>query len=328
MSRAEKYLPFILAVFLPLTSALRQNQEPIEDPTVLLFRLSQAATSILFLWYANKWILYNEFRLERVIGKVGSTILLNSMLIGILVVINELLLDRVSEDIPSWLLMIRLTIVTVILNVILRILKNQRERSILKVQNLELKAENLNFQIETLKQQINPHFLFNSLNTLLDLIEENQEAAIKYVRSFSNLYRIVLQSAQHDFIPLSDELKFLEYYWELLKVRFQSAIDLKVKINDEKRTYLIPPLCLQFLVENAVKHNESSKMNPLLIELIEDNGFLIVKNKVRLKTYPVTSEKVGLRNLQKRFTLLFKPIEYGQEQDYFIVKIPLKMDEE
>ncbi|MEQ9009063.1 MAG: histidine kinase, partial [Ekhidna sp.] len=170
---------------------------------------------------------------------------------------------------------------------------------------------------------INPHFLFNSLNTLLDLVEEDKEKAIQYIRSFSRIYRSVLQSAKYDFIALEDELKFLSEYWSLLKVRFHDAIDLSIDINANKMSSLIPPLSLQFLVENAVKHNEASSTNPLRIEIGESKNRLIVRNKINLKS-SVESEKLGLQNLQQRFSLLHKPLEYKNENGHFIVSIPLK----
>jgi LytS/YehU family sensor histidine kinase len=135
---------------------------------------------------------------------------------------------------------------------------------------------------------------------------------------------VVLQSSKHDFISLEDELKFLMEYWNLLKVRFRDAIQLKVNIPSEKHNLHIPPLSLQFLVENAVKHNQASKNSPLLIEIMAHDNSLIVNNKITPKSYPVEGEKVGLKNLQHRFQVLHQPIEYGEEKGYFVVRLPLK----
>ncbi|MEL7004453.1 MAG: histidine kinase [Bacteroidota bacterium] len=326
MSKAEKYLPFILALATPLLGAINNVDITVSEQwNEMLFRFIEASIIILIIWYLNQWLLYSENQIKNSLGLVAYTILGNAIVITLISLLDFFIIPRgFGADLPIWTPATRIALASLIFNVILRVFKSQKERSKLELQNLSLQAENLKFQIETFKQQVNPHFLFNSLNTLLDLIEEDKDRAVKYVRNFSNLYRIVLQSSKHDFVTLTDELKFLDDYWNLLKVRFNDSIDMEIKIDHDKTNYLIPPLSLQFLVENAVKHNEATKGDPLLIEIIGDNDSLIVKNRVKPKSYPVDSEKVGLKNLQQRFGLLYKPVEYGIEDDYFTVRIPLK----
>lgn len=326
MSKAEKYLPFILAVVTPLIGIINNAEIPMNDTwTVMAFRYLEASSIILIIWYLNQWLLYSENKLKSTLGLTSYTIIGNGLVIIIITALDYFFIALgFSADFPFWMPIVRISLAALIFNVILRVFKSQKERSKLELQNLSLQAENLKFQIETFKQQVNPHFLFNSLNTLLDLIEEDKDRAVKYVRNFSNLYRVVLQSSKHDFITLTDELKFLDDYWSLLKVRFNDAIALNIQIDKSKMDYLIPPLSLQFLVENAVKHNEATKKSPLLIEIVSSNSLLVIKNKIRPKPFPVESEKVGLKNLQQRFTLLYKPVEYGIEDDQFIIRIPLK----
>ena len=325
MSRAEKYLPFVLAALAPALSIIINSMDFSEyDLIMLATKYIQASAFILLIWYLNRWLLNADYKLEKMVGRNTIIFIVNVSIVVTIFSMDYWLNINLIENTPQWLLALRFTFAILIFNVILRTFKAQKESASLKVQNLSLQAENLKFQIETLKQQVNPHFLFNSLNTLLDLIEDDQEAAAKYVRNFSKLYRVVLQSAKHDFIPLVDELKFLEDYWSLLKVRFHEAIELNITINDDKMSHLIPPLSLQFLIENAVKHNEASKRNPLLIEIEEIDQSLIVKNRINAKSYPVEGEKVGMKNLQQRFTMLHKPIKYGRENDHFVVSVPLK----
>ena len=156
------------------------------------------------------------------------------------------------------------------------------------------------------------------------MIEDDQQAAMKYVRNFSNLYRIVLQSAKHDFIPLQDELQFLKDYWNLLQVRFKDAIQLKINIDSKKMDHLIPPLSLQFLIENAVKHNQASLDFPLVVEISDQDQSLMITNQINPKDYPVPCVICGLKNLQQRFSMLFQPINYQKDGDYFKVSLPLK----
>ncbi|MEM6737279.1 MAG: histidine kinase [Bacteroidota bacterium] len=325
MSKTEKFLPFILAAVVPAISTITNPMRPEVDLSIFALRYLQTSSLLLILWYLNKWILNTNLKLKRLVGLIPFTASINFSVIGLAVFSNDFLLSiglKSAVEMPA--LFPKLVLVALIYNVILRVFKAQKERSQLEVQNLSLQAENLKFQIETLKQQINPHFLFNSLNTLLDLIEEDKNAAIKYIRNFSNLYRVVLLSTKLDFIPLSDELKFLNDYWSLLKVRFNDAIELKLDVSEDKMDLLIPPLCLQFLIENAVKHNQASKKRPLQVEVHEENNWLVVKNQINPIMYPVVGEKVGLKNLQERFTLLHRSFQYGIENTYFIVRISLK----
>jgi sensor histidine kinase YesM len=326
MSKAEKYLPFILAATLPAMSIVaNQGSLTSGEWTQVAFRYLEASVILIILWFSNKWLLYANNILRSKIGLESSVLAVNVLIILSISLVDLILLPfGLTKILPFWLQTMRLTLAAIIFNIILRIFKAQKESAQLKFQNLSLQAENLKFQMELFKQQVNPHFLFNSLNTLLDLIEEDKLKATNYVRRFSNLYRVVLQSSKHDFIPLKDELKFLDDYWNLLKVRFNDAIDLKISISEAKIKNLIPPLSLQFLIENAVKHNEASKKNPLTIEIREDKDHLIIRNKVNPKSYPADSERLGLMNLQQRFTTILKPIQYGIKDDYFIVSIPLK----
>lgn len=280
---------------------------------------------LLAIWYLNKWLLNSENPLKKLIGLNPSILVGNILVIMAIGSFRAFRVEQAEVELPSWLIMFRLALMAVILNVTLRVFKAQKTHAELKFQNLRLQADNLKFQIETLKQQINPHFLFNSLNTLLDLVEDSSEKASDYIRSFSNLYRAVLQSSKLDFIQLRDELKFLDDYWKLLKMRFGDSIQLDIEVDESKMDYLIPPLSLQLLVENAVKHNEATKQRPLSITIkLEKDDHLIISNLIRIKAFPENSERVGLKNLQQRFTALHKPISYGVDAGYFIVKLPLK----
>jgi len=327
MTKTERYLPFILALLVPVVSVVNNNM-PLEHVNWLigLLKYIQSATVILVIWYLNRYLIYSHHFSHNRWIYVSYSVLLNAVLIGVFLLMDvKVGSNAMSDKVGFGVISLRLVIVILIFNTILRVFKTQRERADLREQNLSLQAENLKFEIETLKQQINPHFLFNSLNTLLDLIEEeNRDVAVKFVRNFSGLYRVVLQSAKYDFVSLRDELKCLSDYWDLLKVRFHDAIELNIAIQEEKMNYLIPPLSLQFLIENAVKHNEASIRSPLVIEIKENGDCLEVINRIVQKPFPVQSEKVGLKNLQKRFTLLFQPVEYGVIDENFIVKLPLK----
>ncbi len=327
MSKAEKYLPFLLAALVPVIGAINNPvSRPLSAGPAGLLLYAEIVSVLLLIWYYNRWLIGATKEMSTLAGRAFSMIGANLLLIMGVSLLDYWLIPRgVTANQPLGLMVFRLSLVAWVFNMIQRVFNAQRESASLKLQNLSLQAENLKFEVDVLKQQINPHFLFNSLNTLLDLIEGDPPAAAKYTRIFSNLYRVVLQSSQYDFVPLADELQFLNDYWSLLKMRFHDAIDLHVEISDDKMQTLIPPLSLQFLIENAVKHNEASKRVPLTVTIAEEDDALIIRNSLQPKPYAVNGEQLGLKNLQKRFSVLHKPIEYGIIDDNFRVKLPLKV---
>jgi sensor histidine kinase YesM len=189
----------------------------------------------------------------------------------------------------------------------------------------ELKKSNLQSQLDSLKNQVSPHFLFNSLNTLSSLIEEDQTQAVQFVNELSRVYRYLLQSNDKELTTLRDEISFLNAYFFLLKTRFGEAIQMEIAIDDEYMSYLIPPLTLQILVENAVKHNIVSLSRPLLIEIKYD-GYdqLSVLNNIQKKTVHVASNGMGLSNISAKFKLLNQPdIIINTDDNKFRITLPL-----
>lgn len=323
ISRSEKVLPFAIALFVPAITQLNNSLYVGEvNYSVSFVNYLQAVALLLVLWYINSWLL---LKTENAKNSISITLAVNAVIVVLLSVLSgTALVQEIAGQYSPLFLMIRLSMIVLIINIVLRVFHGQRKNAELEVQNLSLKAENLRFQVDILKQQINPHFLFNSLNTLLDLVENDSEDSVVYIQNFSGLYRNVLLSAQYDFITLSQELEFLDAYCNLLKVRFKESIDLEIEIEEGQKDLLVPPLSLQFLVENAVKHNELSVNEPLKISIKATKGILIIKNKIKTKEFSVPGEKVGLINLQKRFSILYQPMSWSDENGYFIVRLPLK----
>lgn len=192
--------------------------------------------------------------------------------------------------------------------------------------NVALEKEKILFQFETLRNQVNPHFLFNSFNTLVSIIEEDQQVAIDYVDKLSELFRNMLAFREKTVITLAEELELLATYYYLQQKRFGSNFTLKIDLSESAKASYIPPLTLQMLIENAVKHNIVSKSKPLTVNIfINKNGYLEVKNCLqRKRNLPKKSTHLGLENIRRRYELLNdKPILISQESDYFIVALPL-----
>ena len=191
----------------------------------------------------------------------------------------------------------------------------------------KMKSEALKYQYETLKSQVNPHFLFNNLNSLSALMHKDIKQADKFIKTFSEIYRYVLAHRDVDFVHLKNEIEFVEAYFYLQSIRDTNKVQMDIIIDDYK--YKIIPVSLQLLIENAIKHNSATNENPLKISIsIENSGWISVKNNLQLKPFFGNSEKVGLENLKARyFILLQKEVIIEQTDDEFIVKIPLIRNE-
>ena len=188
----------------------------------------------------------------------------------------------------------------------------------------KLREEKLIFQYETLKNQVNPHFLFNSLNTLSSLVSKNAKLSEKFISKFSSIYRYILENRDKDSVPLSVEVDFVKDYFFLQKIRDNGKIVLNIDIEDLD-SFEILPISLQLLIENALKHNAATKDNPLSISVSLENDLLVVKNSLEPKMRLEPSSKIGLKNLGERVKLAMnKEISVESSNGLFIVKMPLK----
>ncbi len=179
-------------------------------------------------------------------------------------------------------------------------------------------------KFETLKNQLDPHFLFNSLNVLTSLIGENTAQAERFTIKLSKVYRYVLEQRNKDLTPLTEELKFAKAYMELLSMRFEDAIEFNIPSSVSNDNLKIVPLSLQLLLENAVKHNIVSSTKPLKINIYEEDGFLKVSNNVNHKEAIGKSTKVGLQNITDRYGLITdKSVEIINNKKTFTVSLPL-----
>jgi len=193
------------------------------------------------------------------------------------------------------------------------------------VEKEELKRMNMQSQLEGLKNQVNPHFLFNSLNTLSYLIPENAEKSVHFVQQLSKVYRYILELKDKKLIILEEELRFLKAYTFLLKERFGENLCVKIDIPKEHLEDKIIPLSLQILFENAIKHNIISSQKPLYLEVFIQNGDkLIVKNNLQKKNQVMNSTKLGLQNIKNRYRFFSdKEVEVIATQEEFIAILPL-----
>ena len=179
-------------------------------------------------------------------------------------------------------------------------------------------------QLAALKQQIDPHFMFNNFSILSELIVEDRQLAVKFLNKLSKVYRYVIQNYDRDTVPIADELNFLDAYFYLMEIRYEGAIAISIDPALKDREGLIPPVCLQLQVENALKHNCFSEEWPLLISITLEEDYVVVGNTRRPLAQPPVSTGIGQRNIEARYALLSdrKPIVEQTEETY-TVKLPL-----
>ncbi|MES2331871.1 MAG: histidine kinase [Bacteroidota bacterium] len=194
-----------------------------------------------------------------------------------------------------------------------------------KVKKEQLERSKAEAELQALKNQIDPHFIFNSLNTLSHLIEEKPQKARQFNDSLADVYRYILHNKERTLVLLREEMDFVNDYFLLLTIRFENAVQLKIDISDEiNNTSLIPPISLQLLLENAIKHNEFSDETPLVISIEAKDGQLVITNDIHKKELRKESSRIGLPNLNERYRLTANnSIAINDTGKQFIVSLPI-----
>ncbi len=193
-----------------------------------------------------------------------------------------------------------------------------------KIREEKLKKENVTTQLANLRNQISPHFLFNSLNTLVYLIDEDKEKSKEFVHKLSYIYKTVLDSSKKDLVSVGEEMEYIHAYTGLLKRRFGQNLMFNFDISSKDLDKKIMPLSLQLGIENAVKHNVVSKKQPLFINIETVDGFLVIKNNLQKRTIRSKNTGLGLMNITNRYQLITnKQVLIDNSEDYFTLKLPL-----
>lgn len=188
----------------------------------------------------------------------------------------------------------------------------------------KLIAKSANAQFESLKNQLDPHFLFNSLNVLSSLIDENPIQAQKFTASMSKIYRYVLEQKDKELVTVEDEIEFAKIYCELLKTRFEDSVNFIFDIKKEDIKKFVVPLSLQLLLENCIKHNLATSSKPLLIKIFTEGESLCIENNLQIREQIKESAGIGLANIVQRYALLTKRnVFIEKSEDYFKVKLPV-----
>ncbi|CCH52075.1 Sensor protein lytS [Fibrisoma limi BUZ 3] len=333
----------------------RYFKQPFSGETVL--RLLITVSSITLIWHANRFIVFffrQKFTtraqlIQRILASFLTGTLVTAILNWATTAARRLLVDDLPTQSASMrasltinhieirLSLFQLDLLQALMNFTLFFIlyetlflineSNLYRKRLRKVEKEkeDLRVANLNSQLNALKQQVNPHFLFNSLNTLGVLIDDDPRQASLFLDELSSVYRYLLRSNDDNLTSLDKELEFIRSYYHLLKTRHGRGLNLTVQIGESYGQYQIPPLTLQLLVENAVKHNIVLPDRPLNIEIATDSaGFLTVRNNLQRKSVRVASNGVGLSNILTQYRVMGQPtptiLDNGRE---FSVTLPL-----
>ena len=260
------------------------------------------------------------FSIPSMIAMTYSLILLHELVKGLLIFGDLSVFNQ-----PTLILyLIGATLISLIILPTIEMLFSEKVSQRILLENLELKRRNLQGQYDTLKGQVNPHFLFNSLNSLAGLIKKKPQLATYFVDEMAYVYRYLLKSNEHNKVTLKEEMKFAKAYFHLLRTRFEDGIQLETDLPENGQDGYIAPLTLQILIENAAKHNIVSKSSPIIIRITLEGNYIVVKNNVRKKNSLIETTRTGLANIVSKYKLLgASEVEVLEGTADFTVKIPV-----
>ncbi len=263
---------------------------------------------------------------KRFYWQLSLGILLSLLIINISYLIFKLLLTQDPPDMAQITTMNALgTLIllpTISINFGIQFLKNWKNA---QLASEEFQKESIKAELEALKNHLDPHFLFNNLNILSSLISKDQKLSQSYLEKFAEVYRIILQSSSEELVALHEELDFISAYMYLLQIRFEDTIQLDINIEPENKQYYLPPLTLQMLIENAIKHNVITEICPLKMSIECRDRYLVIKNNLQEKKVAArNSSKTGIKNIERRYSYFTnKQVEVFRNEQSFIVKVPL-----
>jgi len=309
------------------------------EPGMMGFDLIVITIVIVILWEGNKiidgWLntKYNWIKSpkKRVVAQAIAFTLFTSLILFLLMftlhqirISDSRLADRRGPGLreiflPALFFALALIAIYISFN-FFKAWKN----SLLEVE--KYKTQSTEAQLQNLKNQINPHFLFNNLSVLTSLVYKNQDKAVDFINELSKVYRYVLDNKNSELVTLYEELEFLTHYTYLLKIRFENAVSFSFKVDENNKHSYLPPMCLQMLVENTIQHNEASQAKPLQVSIYTNNNTLTIENNIQARIDEPGSSKTGLRNIQSRYSYFTdKRVEISNDGKIFKVTLPLML---
>jgi hypothetical protein len=320
----------LLGIFLPVISGMI-SYRLYSVPELILANLFFILTSYL-IWTGSNWM-HNKIRAlyptqSNPFSKIATVCFALSLwgaCVGGLSAFCWLSLSRETfawGNVNKFILVCVLAVI--VFTLIYEILFLSKERELDSRIVIQLDRERSQAELQALTNEMDPHFIFNSLNTLNHLILNNPEQAHLFNNKLAQVYKYFLINRVKELISLKDELEFIDDYFYLLQIRHDDKLQLQTDLSGDHGVIMIPPCALQILLENAIKHNEFSDANPLLIKIVMNGHYLNVSNNVKPKPYSVNSTGIGLKNLSSRYKIIcHKDIVIERTRENYTVKLPL-----
>ncbi|OCA69373.1 histidine kinase [Chryseobacterium artocarpi] len=285
--------------------------------------------------FLNKRFPWSEETSKRAVISIVSIVIANIILVYFCNYINFVLIQKASTteeflagkyNITNWFTINIALLISAFLHA-KGFMQELKKASKKEVVEQKLIAKSANAQFESLKNQLDPHFLFNSLNVLSSLIDENPNQAQKFTASMSKIYRYVLEQKDKELVTVEDEMEFAKTYCDLLKTRFEDSVDFIFDVNKEDYRKYVVPLSLQLLLENCIKHNFATSSKPLVIRIFSEHDVLCIENNLQVREQIKESSGIGLANIVQRYSLLTKKnVFIEKSEDYFKVKLPMLLN--
>lgn len=286
------------------------------------------AAFAVIMWYFNIYMLSRNSNRSQS-QQISYSKLVNSLLFGLVIMlglayIQQLILSHIDFGPTMLMVEVRGILINLVFYMFLNMLQQNYEAQHVSMELERFRNDNLSAQYDLLKQQVNPHFLFNSLNTLKAMVETNDPESVDFILKLANFYRYTLESRKLDLIHVREEMEILTAYLFLQKARFEDGFLFESELDERMMETLIPPFTLQLLVENCLKHNVVALSKPLPIRIFRDGDQIVVENQVQLKKIQENSLGVGLTNIELKYNhLLGKKVEIRNNQQIFQVRLPL-----
>lgn len=320
----------VLGICLPLIAGI-VSYELYSPVQIILFNLFFILTSFT-IWMGCNWIhsklrpLYRPISnpFSKIVAVCSVSALYAACTGGLSVMAWQKMSRETFGDVGLYRFIAACIASVILFTLVYEILFLSKEREIDTQIVDQLDKERSQAELQALTNEMDPHFIFNSLNTLNHLILHQPTEAHSFNNRLAQVYKYFLINKNKELIPLKDELEFIESYFYLLQIRHDDKLQLQTILNSSSHEVLIPPCSLQILVENAIKHNEFTEENPLLIKVLANDEYLYVSNNIKPKPYAVNSTGIGLKNLSSRYRILLqKDIHIESTREKFTVKLPL-----
>lgn len=323
--------PFF-AIFVPNITPLVYPKN--ETAIGLIINYAYFTMIVHLLWVGNRWLVFNLRKsshwIKRPIIKSVSMLSVHLIFSFFLALLLHYTWNALVAAHPVPLENILMAsfiaaILSILIATLYEIVLLTRERKIDLLTTEKLNHAKVQAELDTLKSQIDPHFIFNSLNTLSALISDNKEKALLFNESLAKVYRYILANRVNDLVTVKEEVDFINSYFFLLKIRFEDSLHISVNIDPiNPNDYYLPTVAIQTAIENAIKHNQFSSSQPLWISVVLTGDYIIVSNNKRPVKYKAPSSGVGLINLDNRYKLVLnKSIHIDETKDDFTLYLPI-----